>query len=145
MLLRLLNGGGGSVGADINTVSAEDAVVDRDGLFPSCEMTEIILSDANLHNHPEVCDTSADDDVEMDVEANAEVDAADAADAADAVDAADDNADAAEVDADNVDAADDNADAESDEIRALVPTDYTYDEYETRNFIEPISLVVSEL
>ena len=135
MLLRLLNGGGGSVdagagagGADINTVSAEDAVVDRDGLFPSCEMTEIILSDANLHNQHEVCDAPADADVEMDAEAEADAAEADVAE----VDAAE--ADAAEADAD-----------ESDEIRALEPTDYTYDEYERHHFIEPISLVVSEL
>jgi hypothetical protein len=140
MLLRLLNGGGGSVdagagagGADINTVSAEDAVVDRDGLFPSCEMTEIILSDANLHNQHEVCDAPADADVEMDAEAEADAAEADVAEV-----------DAAEADAAEADAAEADAD-ESDEIRALEPTDYTYDEYERHHFIEPISLVVSEL
>jgi hypothetical protein len=86
-------------------------------------MTEIILSDANLHNQHEVCDAPADADVEMDADAEADAAEADAAEA-----------DAAEADAD-----------ESDEIRALEPTDYTYDEYERHHFIEPISLVVSEL
>jgi uncharacterized protein YjbI with pentapeptide repeats len=155
MLLRLLNGGGGSVdagagagGADINTVSAEDAVVDRDGLFPSCEMTEIILSDANLHNQHEVCDAPADADVEMDADAEADAAEADAAEAdaaeADAAEADAAEVDVAEADAAEADAAEADAD-ESDEIRTLEPTDYTYDEYERHHFIEPISLVVSEL
>jgi hypothetical protein len=57
MLLRLLNGGGGGgagagAGAsagDSNTPDRE-TVVDGDGLFPSCEMTEIILSGTNDHH-----------------------------------------------------------------------------------------------
>ena len=119
MLLRLLNGGGASASAgasagDSNSLDRE-TVVDGDGLFPSCEMTEIILSGTNEH----VIGSS---------DVNAEADeAAEAAEAEEADEAADEA-------------------HESDETRTLEPTtDYTYDEYDKPNFIEPISLVVSEL
>ena len=114
MLLRLLNGGGGGVGVGAGVGASDtpdrETVVDGDGLFPSCEMTEIILSGTNEH----VIGSS---------DVNAEADEADEADEAAAGET-----------------------HESDEIRTLEPTtDYTYDEYDKRHFIEPISLVVSEL
>jgi len=143
MLLRLLNGGGASNPPDRETVA------DGDGLFPSCEMTEIILSGTNEH----VIGSS---DVNAAAEDEAAEDEAAAAEEAEADEAAEAEAEAEADEADEADeavAAEDEAAEEaveeahdSDETRTLEPTtDYTNDEYEKRNFIEPISLVVSEL
>ena len=156
MLLRLLNGGGGGGGAsagDSNTPDRE-TVVDGDGLFPSCEMTEIILSGTNDHVessdvNAEAADAGveADEEPEEAAEADEEPDAEAAADAEEAeeAEAAEDadEADDAEAEADETEEADETH--ESDETRTLETTDYTYDEYDKRNFIEPILLVVSEL
>jgi hypothetical protein len=147
MLLRLLNGGGSGGGCDSNTPDRE-TVVDGDGLFPSCEMTEIILSGTNDHHvgssamNAEAVDAGAEaDEAEADEsEAEPEPEPEVAAEAeAEAEAEADAEAEAeAEAEADET--------HESDEIRTLEPTtDYTYGEYDKRNFIEPISLVVSEL
>jgi hypothetical protein len=135
MLLRLLNGGGASNPPDRETVA------DGDGLFPSCEMTEIILSGTNEH-----VIGSSDVNAEAEDEAVAEDDAATEDEAA-AEDEAADEADEAEETAE-ADEADEAAEAphESDETRTLEPTtDYTNDEYDKPHSIEPISLVVSEL
>jgi len=152
MLLRLLNGGGGAGcgagGGDSNTLDRE-TVVDGDGLFPSCEMTEIILSGTNEHVigssdvNVEAVDEAAD---EADEAAEAADEAAEAADEAEAEEAAEAEADEAEEAAEADEAAEAEEAHESDETRTLEPTtDYTYDEYDKRHFIEPISLVVSEL
>lgn len=133
MLLRLLNGGG----AGASNPPDRETVADGDGLFPSCEMTEIILSGTNEHVigssdlNAEAADEAAEDDAAAaEDEAAAEEDEAAAAD-----DAADEVVNDAAEEA-----------QESDETHTLEPTtDYTNDEYEKRNFIEPISLVVSEL
>ena len=126
MLLRLLNGGGGGVGVGASDTPDRETVADGDGLFPSCEMTEIILSGTN-----EVVIGSSDVNVEAGEAEEAAADEAEEVDEADEAEEADEAA-ASET-------------HESDEIRTLEPTDYTYDEYDKPNFIEPISLVVSEL
>ncbi len=146
MLLRLLNGGGAGAGVGGSNTPDRETVVDGDGLFPSCEMTEIILSGTNDH-------------VESSSDVNAE--AAEAAEAEDEVVAADEEEEEAEEADEAADEAAEAADEESheaaaaaaeaeeihesNETRTLEPTDCTYDEYEKRHFIEPISLVVSEL
>ena len=146
MLLRLLNGGGvGASAGDSNTPDRE-TVVDGDGLFPSCEMTEIILSGTN--DHVIIGSSSSDVNAEAGEADEAEAEDADEAEAEDADEAdAEVEAEAAAEEADE--AAEAEAEAgeahESDETRTLEPTDYTYDEYDKPNFIEPISLVVSEL
>ena len=130
MLIRLLNGGGASNPPDRETVA------DGDGLFPSCEMTEIILSGTNEY----VIGGS-------DVNAEAAGETADEAEEADDA-AAEEHATAAAAEEAADEAADDAAEEaqESDETHTLEPTtDYTNDEYDKPNSIEPISLVVSEL
>jgi len=155
MLLRLLNGGGGGAGAgagagagDSNTPDRE-TVVDGDGLFPSCEMTEIILSGTN--DHVESSDVNAEAaDAGVEAAGDEADDADEAADADEAEAEADDEPEAAAEEPEAAAEADAEAEAdethESDETHTLEPTtDYTYDEYDKRHFIEPISLVVSEL
>jgi hypothetical protein len=152
MLLRLLNGGGGGAGAsagDSNTPDRE-TVVDGDGLFPSCEMTEIILSGTNDHVessdvNAEAADAGVEADEEPDAEEAAEAEAAEEADEAVDAEVAAEKAEAAAEEADETEEAEADETHESDETRTLEPTDYTYDEYDKRHFIEPISLVVSEL
>lgn len=149
MLLRLLNGGGAGVGVGGSNTPDRETVVDGDGLFPSCEMTEIILSGTNEHViigsssdvNVEAADEAADEAAEAAEAEEAEADKAEAADEADEAEEAEEAAEAEEADEAEAGEA-----HESDETRTLEPTtDYTYDEYDKRHFIEPISLVVSEL
>jgi hypothetical protein len=142
MLLRLLNGGGAGAGVGGSNTPDRETVVDGDGLFPSCEMTEIILSGTN--DHVESSDVNAEAaEAEYDAAVAEDEEAAEAEDEADEAEEADE-ADEAEEAADEA-AAEAEETHESNETRTLEPTDCTYDEYEKRHFIEPISLVVSEL